>query len=191
MAINIDEFTTELRKAAAKYPEFVHLPLLFNRLVDGTNQIASLTGVDASGHTTPPDAPTGISVKAANGNVHVVVSDNNQRNRALNYFVEASTDPSFPDQNTHTEFLGPGRSKFFSLPGLTDGNASQPWHFRTYSMQLGSSERSAVQTLGGSQTPTPVTVGGTTQLTPLPTTGSGTSVQSAQGFGAAQFSQPS
>lgn len=191
MALDLSTFNAEIKARGSKDPLFARMSLIFDQIQTAVNQQGQAIGVDSSSHTTPPDAPNAIDVKAANGTAHVVLTDNNQRNRALHYFVEASTDPSFPDQQTHTEYLGPGRSKFFPLPGNDDSNNPQPWYFRSYSMHLGSEQRSAHQTFGGSATPTPVTVGGTTQLTPLSTTGSGTTVQSGQGFGTSQLSKAS
>lgn len=191
MALNFSELNAEIKARGAKDPLFTRLGLILDQVQEAVNAQGTAIGVDSTGHTSPPDAPNAISVKAAGGMAHVVLTDNNQRNRALHYFVEASTDPSFPDQKTHTEYLGPGRSKFFSLPNQTDGAGAQPWYFRSYSMNLGSNQRSAHQVYGGSASPTPVTVGGSVQLTPLPTTGSGTTQQAGQGFGTSQFAKPS
>ncbi len=184
MALDFGNFLPEIRASSP------HLALLLEQVRDAVNAIGERTGVDPTQHISPPDPPSMIQVKANAGNVHVVLTDNSQRSRPLEYFIEASTNPSFPDSSTHVEPMGPGRSKFFALPGASDGNVTQPWYFRSYSMYRGSSERSALQVYGGSSAPTPVTVGGSAQLTPLPMTGAGTTTQAGQGFGTNQYAKP-
>ena len=193
MALDISDFTSEMRSRSTDDPLFARMSLMMDRVQDHINQIGSLTGVDSGGHTTPPDPPSAINVKAANGVAHVTLNDSSQRSRALNYFVEADTDPAFSNPK-HIEHMGASRSKFITLPGLTDGNSTQPWYFRAYSMALGSQQASAHQYFGGSANPTPVTVGGSAQLTPLAGTGSGTGStngqQAGQGFGTSQYANP-
>lgn len=194
MALDLGKFVAEIRAASQQTPWAARLALALNQVQDFTNQVASAIGVDGNGHVQPPAPPQAISVKAANGTVHVTLADNSQRSRALNYFVEADTDPNFG--NPHVEQLAASRGKFFPLPGLTDIGDAQPWHFRAYSQYPGSSQRSTHVVFGSVTTPTPVTVGGTTQLTPLPSTGSGTASTNGQqkngegGFGSAQFARP-
>jgi hypothetical protein len=178
-----------VRAAGKQMPIFNRLAVMFDNIASAINQTANAAGVDSTAMLSPPNPPQQIQVKANNGTVHVSLTDSSQRSRALNYFVEASTSPAFLPQQTHIEHLGPARSKFFSLPGNDDDNNPQPWYFRTYSMQPGSSKRSAHQVLGGAATPTPVTVGGSTQLTPLTMTGAGTTAQAGHGFGISQFSE--
>lgn len=165
------------------------MALALEQTQDAVNALGTSTGVDPTNHTTPPDPPNSISVKAAGGLAHVTLSDTSQRTRARNYFVEAATDSAF--SNPHVEPLGPSRGKFFMLPGKKDDASTQLWYFRAYSQELGSSQRSDHQVFGGS-TPTGVDVGGSTSLTPLPSTGSGTASTNGQqqngdgGFGAKQ-----
>lgn len=191
MAIDIGKFLTEVRARATKDPLFGRLAIMFQQMQDGINQTATAVGVDANGHVSAPNPPSAINVKAANGLAHVTITDNSQRSRGLNYFVEASTDTSFSPQNTHIEHLGAGRSRFMSLPAKNDSGDAQPWYFRAYSMNLGSNQRSAHQVFGGSATPTPVSVGGTTQLTPLQGVGSGTTINSGEGYGTSQLAKSS
>jgi hypothetical protein len=181
--LNIDNFITELKN------ENPRLGLMMDKVRDAVNQAATVLGIDATSHISPPSAPQSMNVKANNGTVHVTIQDGSQRGRSLNYFVEADTDPAF--SNPHVEHLGPGRGRFFSLPGMDDDGDTQNWHFRSYSMNPGSQKRSEIQYFGGAAAPTAVDVGGTTMLTPLPSTGSGTASttgqQGGQGFGNAQF----
>ena len=194
MALDLGKFITEIRAAASQTPWAARLALALNQIQDGVNQIGSATGVDANSHIQPPQPPQTISVKAANGTVHVTLQDTSQRSRALNYFVECSTDAAF--SNPHVEHLVASRGKFFPLPGLNDSGDAQPWHFRAYSQYPGSQQRSDHVIFGGASAPTPVNVGGTTQLTPLPSTGSGTASTNGQqkngegGFGSSQFANP-
>lgn len=187
--LDIGKFVAEIRSRANAVPVFARLALALEQTQDAVNQIGTSTGVDSSGHTTPPDPPNSIAVKAANGVAHVTLSDTSQRSRALHYFVEASTDSAF--SNPHVTHLGVSRGAFIPLPGKADDATTQHWYFRAYSQYPGSAQRSDHQVFGGS-TPTGVDVGGSTSLTPLPSTGSGTASTNGQqkngegGFGVLQ-----
>jgi hypothetical protein len=191
--LDLGKFLTEVRSAARQNPVFARMALMTKQIEDAINQLGTATGTDPTGFVSPPDPPSALNVKPANGLVHVTLEDNSQRSRGLHYFVEADTDPSFPQP--HVEHLGVSRGRFISLPAKDDNGNPQSWYFRAYSMQLGSSQPSAHQVLGGTESPTAVNVGGTTQLTPLPSTGSGTASTSGQqggtGFGVAQYARSS
>lgn len=188
--LDISQFITEIRSAGKVTPVFTRLALALNKVVDAVNQTANGAGVDSTQMLSPPDAPQAINVKAANGTAHVTITDNSQRSRALHYFVEADTTPSFAQP--HVFQLGAGRGAFLALPGLNDDSETQQWYFRAYSSYPGSSKQSAHQVFGGAATPTAVTVGGSVSLTPLPSTGAGTASTTGQrggtGFGPSQFS---
>lgn len=192
MALDISKFNTEVRAEGAKHPVFAKMALMFEQVADAINQTASAAGVDATQHVSPPDAPSAIGVKSGNGVAHVTLTDNSPRSRARNYFVEADTDPNF--SAPHVVHMGVSREAFVALPGLDDNGDTQHWHFRGYSMDPGSAQRSPMQVLGGA-TPTAVDVGGQAQFTPLQATGSGTASttgqQGGQGFGHAQFTAES
>ena len=188
--LNLSKFVTEIRSAGQRIPVFNRLALALEQTQDAINQTANAAGVDSTQHTSQPDAPTSINVKAANGLVHVTLSDTSQRSRALHYFVEADTSPSFPQP--HVFQLNASRGLFTTLPALNDSSGAQSWYFRSYSMYPGSEQRSEHQVFGGTYNPTPVSVGGSTALTPLPSTGAGTAEtngqRGGQGFGSPQFS---
>jgi hypothetical protein len=191
LSLDLSTFNAEIKSRGTSDPLFARMSLIFDQIQTAVNQQGQAVGIDSSGHTTPPDAPTAINVKAANGTAHVTITDNTQRNRALHYFVEADTDPAF--SQPHVVHLGASRGAFIPLPGMKDNSDVQPWYFRAYSMHLGSSQASAHQVFGGSATPTPVTMGGSVALTPLPSTGSGTASTTGQqggtGFGTSQLSK--
>jgi hypothetical protein len=165
------------------------LALALEQTQDSVNALGTATGVDPTNHTTPPNPPSDIQVKANNGLAHVTLSDTSQRSRALHYFIEADTDPAFP--NPHVQHLGVSRGAFITLPSKADDASAQNWYFRAYSQYPGSQQRSDHQVFGGS-VPMAVDVGGTTQLTPLTSTGSGTASTNGQqkngegGFGVLQ-----
>jgi hypothetical protein len=185
MALDLGKFLTEVRKTNPK------MALMFEQIEDAVNQVANLTGVDATQHGEPPNPPAGIDVKAASGLVHVTLTDYSERTRALHYFVEADTNPAFP--SPHGFHLGASRGLFVTLPAKTDGNAAQSWYFRGYAMYPGSTQRSDHIVYGGAASPTGVSVGGTTTLTPLTSTGMGTAntngQQGGQGFGTPQVNR--
>lgn len=184
--LDIENFLTEL---AINQPR---MALMMSKVRDAINQTANAIGVDSTSFQSPPHAPQSMNVKAANGLVHVTVTDASRRTRALNYFVEHDTDPAF--SNPHVLHLGASRGGFLVLPAFNDDNVAQSWHFRAYSMLPGSTKPSAPIYFGSAAAPTPVSVGGTTQLTPLSSTGSGTASTTGQqglsGFGIPQFSRP-
>ena len=175
--LDIGKFVAEIRSRANAVPVFARLALALEQTQDAVNSLGTATGVDPTNHTTPPDPPSNIDVKAANGLAHVTLSDTSQRSRALQYFIEADTDPAFP--NPHVQHLGVSRGAFIPLPAKADDATAQSWYFRAYSQYPGSQQRSDHQVFGGS-IPTPVSVGGSTQLTPLPSTGSGTASTNGQ-----------
>jgi hypothetical protein len=190
--LDLGKFLMEIRAEAQRAPVFARMALMFQQIQDGVNQIGAAVGVDPTGHIQPPSPPQNISVKAANGTVHVTLTDNSQRNRSLNYFLEHDTNPAFP--NPHVVHLVASRGTFLNLPAKDDDNNAQSWYFRAYSMYPGSTQPSSHIVFGGTSAPTPVSVGGTTQLTPLPSTGAGTASttgqQGGKGFGQPQFSNP-
>lgn len=184
--LDVNSFITEIRIQNPR------MALMLDKMVSAINQTANAIGVDSTAFQSAPHAPQSIQVKAANGLVHVTVTDASRRPRALNYFVEHDTDPGF--SNPHVLPLGPSRGGFLTLPAFNDDNVAQNWHFRAYSMLPGSTKPSAMVYFGPASAPTPVSVGGTTQLTPLGSTGSGTASttgqQGGQGFGISQYSRP-
>lgn len=187
--LDISKFIAEIRSRANALPVFARLALALEQTQDAVNAVGTATGVDPTNHTTPPDPPSSIQVKANNGVAHVTLSDTSQRSRALHYFVEADTTPAF--SNPHVQHLGVSRGAFIPLPSKDDNASAQHWYFRSYSQYPGSQQRSDHQVFGGS-VPTPVDVGGSTQFTPLTSTGSGTSSTNGQqkngegGFGVLQ-----
>lgn len=183
--LDIENYITELATAQPR------MALMMRKVVDAVNQTASVLGVDSTSFQSPPNPPQAINVKAASGLVHVTLTDGSQRGRALNYFIEHDTDPSFP--NPHVVHLVASRGAFLSLPAKDDSGDAQSWYFRGYSMYPGSTKRSSHIVFGGAAQPAAVDVGGTTELTPLPSTGAGTASttgqQGGQGFGEPQFAQ--
>jgi hypothetical protein len=183
--LDIDNFITEL---AIDQPR---MALMMRQVKNAVNQVANVLGVDSTAFQSPPAPPQAMNVKAANGLVHVTITDGSRRGRALNYFIEHDTNPAFP--NPHVVPLGVTRGAFLNLPAKDDNGDAQSWYFRSYSMYPGSTKPSPHLVFGGFANATPIDVGGTTQLTPLPSTGAGTASttgqQGGQGFGKSQFSQ--
>ena len=190
MALDLGKFMPEIRAEATRNPVFARMSLMFEQIQDSQNQLATSIGVDSTGHTSPPDSPSGINVAAADGLAHVTINDSAQRNRSLHYFVEADTVPSFAQP--HVFDLGAGRGIFLPLPNK-DGSGNQlKWYFKTYKMQPGSAKASQHIVYGG-QTPIGTEVGGAVAFTPLASTGAGTAPDNGrrggEGFGTAQNAQ--
>lgn len=186
MSVDLSAYLTQIKNERPR--EGVALQIL----QDAVNQLALAVGADPTQHIEPPHAPQGINVAAGSDQVHVTVSDSSQRSRALSYFVEWDTDPNFPQP--HMEHLGTGRGRVLALPAMDADSNPYTYYFRTYSSYLSSKTASPKLNFGGT-VPTPVTLSGASQLTLLPSTGGGTASstgqQAGQGFGHAQFAQPS
>jgi hypothetical protein len=186
MSVDIEKELTFVRNL----PGFgQYLGRALRGIVDAVNGLSQNISADSTSTLPPPPTVQQLSVKTdGNGNVHAVVNDSNPIQKNLHYFVEYSTDPSFPQP--HVEHLGPSRTmKPMPLPAFDDDGNAQSWHFRAYSSYQGGKPGQPVN-FGGTAA-TPVSVGGTARLTLLPSTGSGTGPptgQSAgQGFGKTLF----
>jgi hypothetical protein len=162
------------------------------RIETGVNGIATNLGGDPTQTVTAPPTIQGLSVKTDGaGNVHAVVSDNNPIQRNLHYFLEYSTDPSFPQP--HVVHLGATRTMNpIALPANDDNGKPQKFYFRAYSQYPGGHPGQPIH-FGGT-TPSPVSPGGSAKMTLLPSTGSGTAPSDGQtggsGFGKILFRGP-
>lgn len=168
------------------------LGVAISNIQDAINQLGTITGADPTAHTAPPNPPASIQVSAGSDHIHVTLTDNGQRPRAQNYFVEwSANDPNFLAPNV--EHLGAGRGRVMALPAK-DGNGDViSYYFRGYSHALGAKNASKRVVFGTTMAPTPVTLSGNSTLNLLPSTGAGTAPSNGQkpgqGFGTPQFSQ--
>jgi len=156
----------------------------FQRVVDGINNLGDNLAADPTQTKDPPPPIQAVTVKASNGDVHAVITDNSQVQRGVHYFLEYSSEPNF--LQPHVVHMGTSRSAApFRLPAMDDNGNPQSFYFRAYSQYPGSHPGRPIY-FGGS-VPTAVAPGGTTQLTLIPSTGSGTAQptgqQGASGFG--------
>lgn len=185
--LDLESFIAELR---LKQPR---LAIILEKIQLAVNNLGGMVGADPTGHSSPPPSPSGISVASGTDHIHVTLSDNSIRSRALNYFVEWSVnDPSFGNPNV--EYLGPSRGKVLALPAKDGGGVAIKYYVRGYSSYLGSDAPSKKVTYGGAPLPTAVQLTGASQLTPLASTGAGTAPtelsSGGQGFGLAQQTPP-
>jgi len=189
MSVSIDKEMTFLNQI----PMFGnYLSNALQKLVNGVNTLGSATQTDPSGRKVPAPPPVQqLQVKAdGNGNVHAVVTDHNQINKGLHYFVEYDTDPSF--NQPHVVHLGVSRTmQPINLPAKDDNGKAQKFYFRAYSQYPGGDAGPKVKFGGISATA--VDPGGTGKMTLLASTGSGTAQNSGQegglGFGRDQIRQ--
>jgi hypothetical protein len=166
---------------------------MIQRMQDAINQGNIANGTDPTQMIEPPTAPNGINVSAGSDHIHVTLTDNNQRSRALHYWLEYSVnDPNF--LAPHPIHLGPDRDRVIPLPAKDLSSNVYSYYFRGYAAYLSSKTASKKIVFGGSMSPTPVTLSGSSQLAFLPSTGAGTAAtngqQGGQGFGQPQFAQP-
>ena len=140
------------------------------RIEDAINNLGVNVAADPTGTVDAPSPIQGLTIRASGGLVHMAISDNNQIQRGIEYFVEHDTNPAF--MQPQVEHLGTSRQRMVTLPAKTDSGADQQFYFRAYSQYRGGLPSKPIH-FGGT-TPTPVSVGGTTQLTLIPSTGSGT-----------------
>jgi hypothetical protein len=146
------------------------------RIQDAVNSLSTSLAADPNGKMTPPPPIDGVNVKAADGAVHVTITDHNPIQRGIQYFVEHSTDPTFI--GAHVIHLNASRGGVLTIPGMTDEGADQPVYIRAYS-QYRTSVPSKPVNFGGT-TPTAVLPGGNVMMTLLPSTGSGTAISNGQ-----------
>jgi hypothetical protein len=161
-----------------------HLGIFLEKLIDGVDGLSNHAGFDPTGKVAPPAPLQGVNVTGNNGDVHITLTHNTPISKNIRYFVEADTNPAFPQP--HVFDLGASRSHFTRLPNKDGGGNQLKWYFRGYSQYPGS-DPSPAMNFGPKFNPSPVTVGGTTQFTPLASTGSGTAqadgTKGGQGIG--------
>ena len=160
-----------------------YLATVLRGIQTGVNTLGDHLAADPSQTLPAPPPIQSLTVKANNGAVHVVVSDNNAISKHLNYFVEYDTNSGFTQP--HVEQLGASRSRILQLPGNDDNGNPQTFHFRAYSQYPGGMPGPKINY--GGNIPTAVSPGGSTNLTLIPSTGSGTAQPNGQqggsGFG--------
>ena len=189
--LDLTEYIAEIRSMAG-HP-WQRMSVMLRKIQDAINQVGNGIGVDPTGHMEPPAPPQGINVAAGTDHIHVTLTDNSQRSRPLNYFVEWSVnDPNFGAPNV--EYLGPSRGRILALPAKDNSNNPINYYVQAYSSYLGSETPSQKIKYGGTYTPTAVQLTGTSKLTPLSSTGAGTAEtngsQGGQGFGIPQIATP-
>lgn len=161
----------------------------FQRIIEAVNSLAHKLGVSVHGDIDPPPPITYVSAKASNEMLHVALTHTPSKpvSRAINYFVEVDTNPSFPQP--HVFHLGASRELLTPLPGLDDNGNPVKYYVRAYSQYPGS-KPSAPTSFGGKPgaeggSDISITMGGTTSMSLIPSTGSGTAGLNGQqgGFG--------
>lgn len=187
MPLQLDDLANQLNKTPGigRY-----LQQALTKIQSSVNTLGSTLAVDPNGTNNPkPDPIQNLTVKASNGFYHAVISDSNQIQKGLNYFVEYDTDPNFTQP--HVVHLGASRQMSpVQLPSKADdGTTPTPWHFRGYSQYRGGDPGDPVNF--GGKTPTPVSGGGSLSMTLIPSTGSGTAGNNGQqgGSGLGRFQQ--
>lgn len=160
-------------------------------IIRAINKLGTATGADPVGDVTPPPPVNAITIKASGELIHATLSHAAVVTRAINYFLEADTSPSFTQP--HVMDLGSSRTHVFHLPTFDDAGGIHNWYFRAYAQYPGS-KPSKPTVLGGLGNPTAVKLQGPSKLTLLPSTGSGTASptgqQGGQGRGKAAQSSP-
>lgn len=104
-------------------------------------QVLLKIGVSASTTAQAPPNIAALTVSAANGVADCSITDNNSLLRAIEYFVEYSTDPAFAPSTTHQVSLGAARNTripvflgatlvyFRAYSQYMDGPTSSPVNF--------------------------------------------------------------
>ncbi len=184
--ISIEEQINYLQQV----PQFGrYLADALRKLQEGTNNLGQNIAVDPAGTIPPPPPVQQLDVKTnGTGMVHAVISDHNQIQKGIHYFVEYANDPDF--LQPHVVHLGASRSMTpVNLPAKDDNGVAQRFYFRAYSQYPGGHPGPAVH-FGGA-VPSAVDPGGTQALTLIPSTGSGTAQNSGEqgssGFGKVLF----
>ena len=180
---------SENRYLADLYTKDQVQAVFMQELIDRIDNVAKGAGVGMVGDLAAPPPVNAINVKASGEMVHVTLTHAAELTRAIEYHIEADTNPNFTAP--HLVRQSSSRSHFFALPGFTDNGTPQKWYLRAYAQYPGS-KPSQPLVFGGLANPTPVVltggVGGT-KLTPLGSTGSGTASTTGQqgGSGRGKF----
>lgn len=128
------------------------------------NQHGTVSGVDPTAVYPTPDAPSSLSVTAANGFFDAVITDANPV-RGVEYWLEWSTEASFSTATTRQIHLVASRNWYGQL-----GNMTLYW--RCFS-QFPGSNPSGFTYFGTSAKPTAVVGGGAAGPAPQASSGSG------------------
>lgn len=166
-----------------------YLDDLAGKIQEGINNLGQNLGADPTGMVATPATIQQLTVKTnGTGLVHAVITDNNQIQKNLHYFVEYDTNPAFTQP--HVVHLGASRTMNpLNLPANDDNGNPQKFYFRAYSQYQGS--HPGVPIHFGGPVPTAVAPGGSQNLTLIPSTGSGTAQPTGQqggsGFGKVLF----
>jgi hypothetical protein len=113
----------------------------FEDVKTGVEQLATKLGASPSTVAQSPASIGALMVAALNGIADCSITDHSSLFRAIEYFVEYSTDPAFPPQSTHIValkssrnvripvFLGATNVYFRAYSQYADGEASTPVNF--------------------------------------------------------------
>ena len=156
------------------------------KLQDGANQLGQNIGADPTQTVPAPPPIQGLTVKTdGNGNVHGVINDSSDIQKGIHYFVEVqqlSTSAPLAFSQPHVIQLGASRTMPpMPLPAQDDNGNPVKYIFQGYSQYQGGLPGTKIR-FGGT-TPTSVLPGGTGKATLLPSTGSGTALNSGQQAG--------
>lgn len=172
MALDINREINFLRRIPG-FGELLGNALL--RIQNGANDLAIKLGAAMNSTLPAPNPVNSVNVASNGGNlVHVTITDNTEKQKNLQYFVEHANNPGFA--GAYVEHLGASRHRILNLPQGT-------WYVRGFSQLLGSFPGEKVNF--GGVTPTPIVVSSGSNLTLLPSPGSGTAQPdgSEPGFG--------
>ena len=156
------------------------------KLQDGANQLGENLGADPTQTVPAPPPIQGLTVKTdGSGNVHAVINDSSDIQRGIHYFLEVQQLPTSAPltfSQPHVVQLGASRSMLPTpLPAQDDNGNPVHYIFQGYSQYPGGLPGPKVRF--GGITPTPVLPGGTGRATLLPSTGSGTALNSGEQSG--------
>jgi len=167
---------------------------LLRKIVASANALAKNAAVSAVGKISPPNPIDSIQVKGVfnpstntlqcPGEIlHHTLTHNQAVQKGVQYISEISTDQNF--SQPHVVDHGSSRSSFISLPTLqNDGVTPNTYFLRSYAQYPGS-DPTKPTVFGGATGATKILMGGNptagTSTTLLPSTGSGTAKNGAQG----------
>jgi len=179
--LTIDKEINNLRNIPGVGP---YVAIVLERIQGAVNGLANNLAADPTQLKEAPPPVQALTIKANNGDVHAVITDNSAVQKGVHYFVEYSSEPNF--LQPHVIHLGTSRSAApFRLPAMDDSGNAQSFYFRAYSQYPGGHPGKPIY-FGGTA-PSAVNPGGTTQLSLIPSTGSGTAQSTGQqggsGFG--------
>ena len=162
---------------------------LLRKIISAVNTTAINAAVSSIGKLPPPPPIDSHNVQGQLDSIantmtvpgevlHYTMVQNQAIQKGVHYLSEISTDPTFTQP--HIISHGASRSAFVALPTMDNTGAPQSYYLRSY-VQYPGSNPAKPTVFGGAANPIKIVMTGSSMATLLPSQGSGTAKNGAQG----------